>query len=248
MKKQILIIVLAFCTTAKAQQAMSRWTSGATVPSGQVEVCPDNTPYSQQGGFREDADFSGFCVRQNPNADCQFQVEYISLMPDMNGKNVHLLRHTEQVSPVYYGVELSNGAWLTATATESMAAERFSFPDVSKAALLVSPKSDFEQKTLTMGQGVAECADGSGNERRLLYYRLYSSTPFVLNITKDGRKRLTFPELTGRCVEVRIVTAGSAEELKKVMVEQVWQTDFPTMLDNAKDQWESALSGQSKKE
>ena len=239
-----LVVVILLCPVAKAQQAMNRWTPGATIPSGQVEVCPNNTPYPHQGGYREDADFSGFCVRQIPNDDCPCQVEYISLMPDMNGKNVYLLRYTEQVSSGYYSIKLSNEAWLTATATERMTAERFSFPDASKAALLVSPKSDFEQKTLTMGQGMAECVDGSGNEHRLLYYRLYCSTPFVLNITK----RLTFPELTGRCVEVRIVTADSADELKRVMDEQVWQTDFPTILDNAKNQWENALSGQVKKE
>ena len=238
-----LIVVILLCPVAKAQQTMGRWTLGATVPFGKIQVCPTSESGQRMGIDIDNSTFSGFCVGGLTEADVQGRGEYVTLMPDKSGKNVHLLKQTEQAEPGYYSIGLSNGTWLTATATACMTAERFSFPDVSKAVLLVSRKSDFEQKTLTMGQGMAECAEGNGGGRRLLHYRLYASTPFVQNITADGHKRLTFPELTGRWVEVRIVVADSANELEAMTEEEVWQTGLPSMIENAKSQWDEVLAG-----
>ena len=82
-----------------------------------------------------------------------------------------------------------------ATADERMAVERFTFPEASDAVLLLNPRSSFdkiyascfEQRSPSMGQGFAECANTCGRGRYHLHYRLYASVPFTLDTIADGR-------------------------------------------------------------
>lgn len=226
-------------------------TPGATVPYSQIQVCPDSKPRQHPGYDYEQPTISGFSINRLSGVGGSGCGGNVSLMPDPTGKDVRLLKHTEQASPGYYSVQLSNGVWFTATADHRMAVERFSFPNPSKAVLLLNPRSAFDkvfgayfdQKSPTMGQGFVECANTCGRGHYLLHYRLYTSTPFVLDTIADGRKRLTFPELSAKYVEVRIVAStGLADELDKMSEQAVWRTDFQTMKDRAKRQWERLLS------
>ena len=226
-------------------------TPGATVPYSQIQVCPDSKPRQHPGYDFEVPTISGFSINRLSGVGGSGCGGNVSLMPDATGKDVRLLKHTEQSSPGYYSVQLSNGVWFTATADRRMAVERFSFPDPSKAVLLLNPRSAFdkifaayfEQKTPSMGQGFAECANTCGRGHYHLHYRLYTSTPFVLDTIADGRKRLTFPELSAKYVEVRVVVStGLAEELDKMPEQAVWRTDFLTMVERAQRQWERLLS------
>ena len=226
-------------------------TPGATVPYSQIQVCPDSKPRQHPGYDFEVPTISGFSINRLSGVGGSGCGGNVSLMPDATGKDVRLLKHTEQASPGYYSVQLSNGVWFTATADRRMAVERFSFPDPTKAVLLLNPRSAFdkiftaffEQKTPSMGQGFAECANTCGRGHYHLHYRLYTSTPFVLDTIADGRKRLTFPELSAKYVEVRVVVStGLAEELDKMPEQAVWRTDFLTMVERAQRQWERLLS------
>ncbi len=226
-------------------------TPGATVPYGQIQVCPDSKPRQHPGYDYEVPAISGFSINRLSGVGGSGCGGNVSLMPDATGQDVCLLKHTEQASPGYYSVRLSNGVWFTATADRRMAVERFSFPEAGKAVLLLNPRSafdklfaaGFEQKTPTMGQGFAECANTCGRGRYHLHYRLYASSPFVLDTISDGRKRLTFPELSARYVEVRIVVStGLADELDKMSEQAVWRTDFLTLVERARRQWERLLS------
>ena len=226
-------------------------TPGATVPYSQMQVSPDSKPRQHPGYDYEVAAISGFSINRLSGVGGSGCGGNVSLMPDATGEDVRLLKHTEQASPGYYSVQLSNGVWFTATADRRMAAERFSFPNPSEAVLLLNPRSafdkifaaGFEQKTPTMGQGFAECANTCGRGRYHLHYRLYASSPFNLDTIADGRKRLTFPELSARYVEVRIVVStGIADELDKLNEQAVWRTDFATMTARAQRQWERLLA------
>ena len=226
-------------------------TPGATVPYGQIQVCPDSKPRQHPGYDYEVPAISGFSINRLSGVGGSGCGGNVSLMPDATGQDVRLLKHTEQASPGYYSVRLSNGVWFTATADRRMAVERFSFPDAGKAVLLLNPRSafdklfsaGFEQKTPSMGQGFAVCANTCGRGRYHLHYRLYASSPFVLDTISDGRKRLTFPELSARYVEVRIVVStGLADELDKMSEQAVWRTDFLTLVERARRQWERLLS------
>lgn len=226
-------------------------TPGATVPYSQIQVCPDSKPRQHPGYDFEEPTISGFSINRLSGVGGSGCGGNVSLMPDATGKDVRLLKHMEQASPGYYSVQLSNGVWFTATADRRMAVERFSFPDPSKAVLLLNPRSafdkiiaaHFEQKAPSMGQGFAECANTCGRGHYHLHYRLYTSTPFVLDTIADGRKRLTFPELSAKYVEVRVVVStGLAEELDKMPEQAVWRTDFLTMVERAQRQWEQLLS------
>ena len=226
-------------------------TPGATVPYGQIQVCPDSKPRQHPGYDFEVPTISGFSINRLSGVGGSGCGGNVSLIPDATGQDVRLLKHTEQAYPGYYSVQLSNGVWFTATANQRMALERFSFPDPSKAVLLLNPRSafdkifdaDFQQKAPSMGQGFAECANTCGRGHYLLHYRLYTSTPFVLDTIPGGLKRLTFPEFSGRYVEVRIVAStGLADELDKMNEQAVWRTDFHTMMERAQRQWERLLS------
>ena len=226
-------------------------TPGATVPYSQIQVCPDSKPRQHPGYDFEVPTISGFSINRLSGVGGSGCGGNVSLMPDATGQDVRLLKQTEQAYPGYYSVQLSNGVWFTATADQRMAVERFSFPDPKKAVLLLNPRSafdkifdaNFEQKSPTMGQGFAECANTCGRGHYHLYYRLYTSTPFVMDTIADGRKRITFPELSGRYVEVRIVAStGLANELDKMPEQAVWRTDFLTMVERAQRRWARLLS------
>ena len=261
-----LACAVLFSTTINAQQSSvldkvnlymgtaddyGQMTPGATVPYSQIQVCPDSKPRQHPGYDYEVPTISGFSINRLSGVGGSGCGGNVSLMPDPTGNDVRLLKHTEQASPGYYSVQLSNGVWFTATADRRMAVERFSFPDPSKAVLLLNPRSAFDkifdayfdQKSPTMGQGFAECANTCGRGHYLLHYRLYTSTPFVLDTIADGRKRLTFPELSAKYVEVRIVAStGLADELDKMSEQMVWRTDFHSMIERAERQWLRLLS------
>jgi len=261
-----LAFAVLFSATANAQQNslldkvnlymgtaddFGQMTPGATVPYGQIQVCPDSKPRQHPGYDYEVPTISGFSINRLSGVGGSGCGGNVSLMPDATGQDVRLLKHTEQAYPGYYSVQLSNGVWFTATANFRTAAERFSFPSKEKAVLLLNPRSafdkifaaNFEQKSPSMGQGFADCANTCGRGHYLLHYRLYTSSPFVLDTIADGRKRLTFPELSAKYVEVRIVVStGLADELGKMTPNMVWATSFENMMERAKRQWERLLS------
>ncbi len=238
-----LAFAVLFSATANAQQNslldkvnlymgtaddFGQMTPGATVPYGQIQVCPDSKPRQHPGYDFEVPTISGFSINRLSGVGGSGCGGNVSLMPDATGQDVRLLKHTEQAYPGYY-----------------------SFPSKEKAVLLLNPRSafdkvfgaNFEQKTPDMGQGFADCANTCGRGHYLLHYRLYTSTPFVLDTIADGRKRLTFPELSAKYVEVRIVVStGLADELGKMTPNMVWATSFENMMERAKRQWERLLS------
>ncbi len=262
------VLAAAFCMGLNAQQGPSapldkvnlymgtaddfgQMTPGATVPYSQIQVCPDSKPRQHPGYDYEVPTISGFSINRLSGVGGSGCGGNVSLMPDATGKDVRLLKQTETASPGYYSVQLSNGVWFTATASRRMAVERFSFPDPKKAVLLLNPASafdkvyaaSFEQKSPSMGQGFAECANTCRRGHYLLHYRLYTSSPFRLDTIAGGLKRLTFPELSARYVEVRIVVGtGLPDELEGMTEQTVWRTDFLTMTERARQQWERLLS------
>ena len=227
-------------------------TPGATVPYSQIQVCPDSKPRQHPGYDYEVPRISGFSINRLSGVGGSGCGGNVSLMPDETGEDVRLLKETEQATPGYYSVQLSNGVSFAATADQRMAVERFSFPDASKAVLLLNPRSAFDkvfatqfgQRSPTMGQGFAECANTCGRGRYHLHYRLYTSTPFALDTIADGRLRLKFLDSGFKSqVEVRIVVStGLADELDRMTEQAVWQTDFQTMVERARLKWERLLS------
>ena len=234
-------------------------TPGATVPYSQIQVCPDSKPRQHPGYDYEVPTISGFSINRLSGVGGSGCGGNVSLMPDATGEGVQLLKPTERAVPGFYSVLLNNGVEFAATADHRMAVERFSFPAASKPVLLLNPRSafdklfdaGFEQKTTTMGQGFAVCANTCGRGRYHLHYRLYTSAPFVLDTISDGRKRLTFaldPQPSAldprhSTIEVRIVVStGLADELEKMPEQSVWQTDFQTLAERAQGEWERLLS------
>ena len=226
-------------------------TPGACVPYSQVQVCPDSKPRQHPGYDYEVTQISGFSVNRLSGVGGSGCGGNVSLMPDATGDNVHLLKHTEQAAPGYYSVELSNGVWFTATANRRMAVERFSFPAPKEAVLLLNPStafdkvhdSSFKKIAANAGQGYINCSNTCGRGNYHLYYRLYTSEPFEMEEMADGRKKLTFPSLSARYVEVRIVlSTGLAQELDAMKETEVWRTDFHTMMEMAQRQWRRLLS------
>ncbi|MBO7100354.1 MAG: glycoside hydrolase family 92 protein [Bacteroidaceae bacterium] len=226
-------------------------TPGACMPYSQVQVCPDSKPRQHPGYDYEVTQISGFSVNRLSGVGGSGCGGNVSLMPDETGADVHLIKSTEQASPGYYSVKLSNGVWFTATANRRMAVERFSFPSAEKAVLLLDPgtafdkvyNSSFNKTGENVGQGYIDCANTCRRGNYHLYYRLYTSTPFEMQELDGGKKMLTFPNLSARYVEVRIVlSTGLEKELDAMKESDVWRTDFLTMVEQAQRQWRQLLS------
>ena len=223
-------------------------TPGATVPYSQIQVCPDSKPRQHPGYDFEVPTISGFSINRLSGVGGSGCGGNVSLMPDATGEDVRLLKETEQASPGFYSVKLSNGVAFKATSDRRMAVERFMFPEGSQAQLLLNPRSafdklfaaTFEQRSPSMGQGFVECANTCGRGHYHLHYRLYTSSPFAIDTIADGRLRLTF---NSQELEVRIVVStGLADELDRLPVQAVWQTDFQTLVGRARSEWAQLLS------
>ena len=224
---------------------------GACMPYSQIQVCPDSKPRQHPGYDYEVSQISGFSINRLSGVGGSGCGGNVSLMPDETGENVHLIKNTEQATPGYYSVKLSNGVWFTATANRRMAVERFSFPSAEKAVLLLNPgtafdkvyKSSFSKIGENVGQGYIDCANTCRRGNYHLHYRLYTSAPFEMQELEGGKKKLTFPTLSARYVEVRIVVStGLEKELDAMKESDVWRTDFLSMVEQAKRQWRQLLS------
>ena len=84
-------------------------TPGATVPYSQIQVCPDSKPRQHPGYDYEVPAISGFSINRLSGVGGSGCGGNVSLMPDATGEGVQLLKQTEQASPGYYAVQLSNG-------------------------------------------------------------------------------------------------------------------------------------------
>ncbi|MBO7067995.1 MAG: glycoside hydrolase family 92 protein [Bacteroidaceae bacterium] len=226
-------------------------TPGACMPYSQIQVCPDSKPRQHPGYDYEVTQISGFSVNRLSGVGGSGCGGNVSLMPDDTGADVRLIKSTEQAAPGYYSVQLSNGVWFTATANRRMAVERFSYPSAEKAVLLLDPgtafdkvyKSSFNKIGDNVGQGYIDCANTCRRGNYHLHYRLYTSSPFEMQELEDGKKKLTFPNLSARYVEVRIViSTGLAQELDAMKDADVWRTDFLSMVNQAQHQWRQLLS------
>ena len=170
-------------------------TPGACMPYSQIQVCPDSKPRQHPGYDYEVTQISGFSVNRLSGVGGSGCGGNVSLMPDETGDDVHLIKSTEQASPGYYSVKLSNGVWFTATANRRMAVERFSFPSVEKAVLLLDPgtafdkvyKSSFNKAGENVGQGYLDGANTCRRGNYHLYYRLYTSSPFEMQELEGGK-------------------------------------------------------------
>lgn len=261
----ILLSTVAAFTPANAQEAkrtervnlfvgtandFGQMTPGACMPYSQIQVCPDSKPRQHPGYDYEVTTISGFSINRLSGVGGGGCGGNVSLMPDDTGEDVRLVKATEEATPGHYAVQLSNGVWVTATANRRMAVERFSFPENRTPVLLLNPASAFDavhearfdQLTPTMGQGYFCGANTCGRGRYHLHYRLYCSEAFRTEKTDDGRMRLTFPSMSGRWVEVRIVVStGLADELGKIDERSVWRQDLLTIRQRAENEWAQLL-------
>ena len=226
-------------------------TPGATVPYGQIQVCPDSKPRQHPGYDYEESRISGFSINRLSGVGGSGCGGNVSIMPDVSGDDVRIDKATEKAAPGYYSVRLSNGVWFTATADRRMAVERFSFPSTMQAVLLVNPGSAFDrvhssslrQTGDRVAQGMAVCSNTCGHGSYHLHYRIYSSAPFVMDGIQGGRMRMTFPNLSARYVELRIVVStGLESELDAMPAEKVWREDFLDIREKATQEWEELLS------
>ena len=224
---------------------------GACMPYSQIQVCPDSKPRQHPGYDYEVTQISGFSLNRLSGVGGSGCGGNVSLMPDVTGDNVHLEKNTEQASPGYYEVQLSNGVKFMATADRRMAVERFLFPDTNEAVLLLDPASAFDrvhtasfhQLDERTGQGYIDCVNTCGRGSYHLHYRLYTSSPFVLDELADGRRRLAFPSLATNELEVRIVVStGLEEELDALTGADVWRKDFTAIAEEARHQWRELLA------
>ena len=117
--KLFLLLTLLYCTGANAQENSlldkvnlfigtasdyGQMTPGATVPYSQIQICPDSKPRQHPGYDYEVPTISGFSINRLSGVGGSGCGGNVSLMPDATGKDIRLLKHTEQATPGYYSV------------------------------------------------------------------------------------------------------------------------------------------------
>lgn len=220
---------------------------GATVPFGMVQVCPDSNPRQHPGYDYEVPVISGISINRLSGVGGSGCGGNVSLMPDGEGKNIRILKATENAEPGYYETYLSNGVQVSLTATHRMAVERYAFPSTAEPVLLLNPASSFERVEGSLfsvlsdrvAKGYVASRNTCGRGVYHLYYRLYADKPFVAETQKDGRVRLAF---SSRQVEVRIaVSTGLENALDALSETEVWKQDFSALKADAASQWYAIL-------
>lgn len=226
-------------------------TPGATVPFGQIQVCPDSNPRQHPGYDYEQPLISGISINRLSGVGGSGCGGNVSLMPDASGQGIQLVKETEKAVPGSYQVTLSNGVTLSATATHRMAVEDYTYPQGMEPVMLLNPASSFErchksafnQLDANTGQGMVECSNTCGRGRYHLYYKLFSSAPFRMEDADKGLKRLTFYNLTSQTIEIRIVVStGIESELSKVSHQNVWAQSWTEISNQALKAWSQILN------
>ena len=224
---------------------------GATVPFGQIQVCPDSNPRQHPGYDFEQPRISGFSINRLSGVGGAGCGGNVSLMPDSIGQDILLVKETENAVPGAYQVTLSNGVHVMATATHRMAVENFTYPEGMKPVLLLNPASAFErchqaefrQLDSQSGQGMVVCSNTCGRGRYHLHYKLFSSAPFSMEGAEKGLKRLTFHNQSSRTIEIRIVVStGLPDELNQLTHEKVWASSWNQVAEEAMNQWGKILN------
>lgn len=225
---------------------------GATVPFGMVQVCPDSNPRQHPGYDYEVSTISGISINRLSGVGGSGCGGNVSLMPDPQGKNIRILKATEQAEPGYYETVLSNGVRVSLTATHRMAVERYDFPESVEPVLLLNPSSSFDRvgnvsfSVLSdrLAKGYVSSRNTCGHGLYHLYYHLHTNQPFAADTLANGRVRLRFSPKGGlRQVEVRItVSTGLENVLDALPATQVWKQDFAEIRKEAASQWYSILN------
>lgn len=228
---------------------------GATVPFGQVQVCPDSRPRQHAGYDYEVPLVSGISLNRLSGVGGSGCGGNVSLMPDDTGRDIRILKTTEQATPGYYAAMLSNGVRLQLTATSRMAVERYAFPQGVEPVLVLNTRASFEkvhQSSFRLlgdreGQGMVVSSNTCGRGRYHLYYKLFADQPFRADTLSGGLVRLRFTrgqadERGDYPVEVRIlVSTGLESPLSAVKAEAVWASSFGQLHDEAARQWAQVL-------
>ena len=228
---------------------------GATVPFGQVQVCPDSRPRQHAGYDFEVPTISGISVNRLSGVGGSGCGGNVSLLPDGTGRDVRILKTTEEATPGFYGAMLSNGVRMQLTATGRMAVERYAFPQGIEPVLVLNTRASFEkvhQSSFRLlgdrqGQGLLVSSNTCGRGRYHLYYKLFTDQPFQADTLRGGLVRLRFNRSTADergefPVEVRIVVSTGLEApLAAVKAEDVWASSFQQIRDEAARQWAEVL-------
>lgn len=223
----------------------------ATVPFGMVSVCPDSDPRQHPGYDYEVPLISGVSLNRLSGVGGSGCGGNVSLMPDGEGKDVRIVKSSEQASPGFYGATLSNGVRMELTVTRDMAVERFTFPAGMEKVVLLNPKASFERIHQYHFRVLNDCTAQGGLISRNtcgrgyyhLLYRIHTDQAFQSDTLPGGRVRLLFPDQPKqRTVEFRIVVApGVPEYFNNLTAGKVWETPFRKLRKQAAKQWEDLL-------
>ncbi len=223
---------------------------GATVPFGMVQVCPDSNPRQHPGYDFEQPIISGISLNRLSGVGGSGCGGNVSLLPGKQEAEVRIEKATEQATPGYYAVRLSNGVEAKLTATSRMAVEQFVFPQGEDPVIVVNPKasfervhdSDFHLLDKQSARGYVQSRNTCGRGRYHLFYRLFTDKPFTAETLADGRVALHMQTNGGRTAEVRIVVStGVEEQLTNLSPKDVWEKTFEQIRSRAAEAWADVL-------
>lgn len=264
MKKNIVIIsFLLFVTFLTAQNAIDyvnlfiataddygQNDPSAAVPYGMVKVSPDTDPKGHSGYNYENTLLMGFSVNRIAGVGCRGTGGNLRIRPlvTIDESYVFLNKVTEEASPGYYSVELSNGIRVELTATNNMAIERYYFGENDTILLEFDYRSSFanliesEFKQLSshslIGDYQAKNVCNIGKYAQ--YYNLTSNIPFRL--VPSEKPILEFVKKNDNFIEIRIALSGIDRITAQKELELQAALTFDWVRNNARKQWSNKLN------
>ena len=222
----------------------------AQLPFGLASVCPDSEP-GQHAGYDYDVPaISGISVTRMSGVGGNGTGGNLRIRPAMPDEKLEIVKGREKAVPGFYAAALSNGVRVALTATRNVALERYFMPREADKVLSVDFNSAIDKKSSECSykvldanniEGWCKTATTCGAGVYKLYFRLWSSKPFVVEASDATTAVLRFPEDI-KSVEIRIALSPIDEEAagKELSLEK--GRSFRVIRRRAASAWDDILS------
>lgn len=222
----------------------------AQLPFGLASVCPDSEP-GQHAGYDYDVPaISGISVTRMSGVGGNGTGGNLRIRPAMPDEKLEIVKGREKAVPGFYAAVLSNGVRVALTATRNVALERYFMPREADKVLSVDFNSAIDKKSSECSynvldanniEGWCKTATTCGAGVYKLYFRLWSSKPFVVEASDATTAVLRFQEDI-KSVEIRIALSPVDEDAagKELSLEK--GRSFRVIRRRAAAAWDDILS------
>lgn len=222
----------------------------ACVPYGMVRIAPDCTPRSHSGYDYDITKISGFSINRLSGIGCGGAGGNISIRPDVEDKELNLIKTTEKAFPGYYSVQLDNGVKTEFTATNNVGIERFTYSKAQNKTMFINFSSSFgsiieaNYKVISNNeiQGYVYAKNTCDHGTYKLFFYLKTNIDFITTGSSKESLSIRFPDNKTQTIELRLALSPINEKTAFDEFKNVELLSFNQAENQAKKAWKRILS------